>query len=76
MPTHKGLSIDPCVPKDFGDYELTRKFRGVTYHIHVSNPDHVEKGVKQLLVDGTAEEGNVIPFSDAKSEYDVQVVMG
>ena len=76
MPTHKGLSIDPCVPKDFGDYDLTRKFRGVTYHIHVSNPDHVEKGVKQMLVDGTPVEGNIIPFSNNKADYDVQVVMG
>ena len=76
MPTHKGLSIDPCVPKDFGDYDLTRKFRGVTYHIHVSNPDHVEKGVKQMLVDGAPVEGNIIPFSNDKTDYDVQVVMG
>ena len=76
MPTHQGLSIDPCVPKDFGDYDLTRKFRGVTYHIHVTNPDHVEKGVKQMLVDGAAVEGHVIPFRNEKSEYEVRVVMG
>ena len=23
-PTHKGLSVDPCVPAGFGDFKLTR----------------------------------------------------
>ena len=76
MPTHKGLSVNPCVPKDFGDYTISRTFRDVVYHIHVTNPDHVEKGVKTLLVDGTPVEGNVIPYSSDKKEYNVEVVMG
>ena len=76
LPTHRGLSVDPCIPKDFGDYEIDRHFRDVTYHIHVTNPDHVEKGVKTLLVDGTPVEGNIIPYSAEKPEYDIQVIMG
>ena len=76
MPTHKGLKIDPCIPKDLGDYDVTRLFRGVTYHIHVSNPDQVEKGVKQMKVDGTIVEGNTIPCGMGKKECEVQVVMG
>ena len=36
----------------------------------------VEKGVKQMLVDGAPVEGNIIPFSNDKADYDVQVVMG
>ncbi len=76
MPTHKGLSIDPCIPSDFGDFEIDRTFRGVVYHIHVTNPEHVQKGVRQLLADGVMIDGNVIPFSPDKKEVDVQVVMG
>ena len=75
-PTLKGLSIDPCTPSDFGDFTLTRKYRGAIYNITVKNPDRVEKGVKSMTVDGTAVEGNVIPFVEGKTSYDVEVVMG
>ena len=75
-PTLKGLSVDPCTPKDFGDFTIERKYRGATYHITVKNPDHVEKGVKSMTVDGSAVAGNVIPFTEGKTEYNVEVVMG
>ena len=74
-PTHKGLSIDPCVPKGFGDFTVTRKFREGTYNIKVVNPDNVEKGVKSITVDGKAVEGCVIPYEKGKTNYDVVVTM-
>ncbi|MCR5161241.1 MAG: cellobiose phosphorylase, partial [Lachnospiraceae bacterium] len=76
QPGYEGLGIDPCVPKDFGDYHLTRKFRGATYEIDVKNPDHVEKGIRQLIVDGKEIPGNVIPFEEGKTLYHVTAVMG
>lgn len=76
QPTLQGLKVDPCVPGDFGDFTVTRKYRGVTYHIQVSNPDHVEKGVASMTVDGTAVKGNLIPFSKEKDQVEVKVIMG
>ncbi len=73
-PTHKGLSVDPCVPSGFGGFTLTRKFRGATYHITVENSG-VQKGVKELIVDGRIVAGNVIPFEEGKTEYNVTVKM-
>ena len=75
-PTHTGLSINPCVPKGFGDFELTRQFREGTYNIKVVNPDNVEKGIKSITVDGNAVEGCVIPYEKGKASYDVVVTMG
>lgn len=75
-PTHAGLSINPCVPKGFGDFELTRKFREGTYHIKVVNPDNVEKGVKSVTVDGKPLSGCVVPYEKGKTNYDVVVTMG
>ena len=75
-PTHNGLSIDPCVPKDFGDFELTRKFREGIYNIKVQNPDKVEKGIKSITVDGKTIDGCVIPYVKGKETYDVVVTMG
>ena len=76
QPTHKGLRVDPCVPEDFGDFEITRKFRDADYLIRVLNPGHVEKGIKGITVDGTAIEGCVIPYVEGKKKYDVVVTMG
>lgn len=75
-PTHQGLSIDPCVPKGFGDFKLTRKFREGTYHIKVVNPENVEKGVKSLTVDGKEVTGCIVPYEKGKDSYDVVVTMG
>ncbi len=75
-PTHKGLSIDPCIPKGFGDFEITRKFREGTYNIKVVNPDNVEKGVKSITVDGKTLDGCVVPYEKGKTEYNVVVTMG
>ena len=75
-PTLSGLRIDPCVPADFGDFEVTRFYRGAVYHISVTNPDHVEKGVRKMVVDGVPVIGNIVPLTEGKREYKVEVEMG
>ncbi|MBR6326824.1 MAG: glycosyl transferase [Lachnospiraceae bacterium] len=75
-PTHQGLSVDPCVPSDFGDFKVTRKFREGTYHISVRKADGIQKGVKELIVDGQKVDGHIIPYVKGKTEYQVEVVMG
>ncbi|MDE7203637.1 MAG: glycosyl transferase [Lachnospiraceae bacterium] len=75
-PTHKGLSVDPCVPTGFGDFKLTRRFRDVVYHITVKNPNNVQKGVASMKVDGVSVDGCVIPFEAGKSDVNVEIVMG
>ncbi|MDE6221321.1 MAG: glycosyl transferase [Lachnospiraceae bacterium] len=75
-PTHKGLSVNPCVPTRFGDFALTRRFRDVVYHITVKNPDNVQKGVASMTVDGVQVDGCVIPFAAGKSDVNVEIVMG
>ncbi len=75
-PTHTGLSINPCVPKGFGDFQITRKFREGTYNIKVLNPNNVEKGICQISVDGENIDGNVVPYIKGKENYDVVVIMG
>ena len=75
-PTHNGLQINPCVPKGFGDFTITRKYRNTTYNITVTNPKDVEKGVKEMLVNGVAISGNIIPYDESQKEADVVIVMG
>ncbi len=74
-PTLQGLEIDPCIPADWDSYSVTREFRGTHYRIHVSNPDHVEKGVREIRVNGDVIEGCLI-FPVSGADVDVDVVMG
>lgn len=76
QPTLNGLCIDPCVPADFGDFTVTRKYRDVVYNITVKNPNHVEKGVVSMTVDGASVDGNVIPFDGGRKTVSVEVIMG
>ncbi len=75
-PTHKGLSVDPCVPTGFGDFTLTRKFREGVYNIQVLNPENVQKGIKSMLVNGESVEGCIIPYKKGQTSYDVVITMG
>jgi cellobiose phosphorylase len=75
-PTHNGLSVDPCIPEEFGDFTITRKYRGVKYNITVNNSAGVQKGVDHLVVDGVSVDGTVIPYDASKKEVNVEVVMG
>lgn len=74
-PQYNGLMIDPCIPKEWKCYQVIRKLRGATYHIHISNPSGVCKGVKKIKVDNVEVEGNVIPLAKPGT-YQVEVIMG
>ena len=76
QPDWNGLRIDPCIPSDCSGYDIHRHYRNADYDIHIHNPNHVEKGVVSLLVDGTPIDGCVVPFTEDKQHYDVTVVMG
>ena len=75
-PDYDGLRIAPCIPQDWDGYRVTRTFRGSTYRISVSNPDHVGSGVRSISVDGVTIDGRTLPAGEAGSEYDVEVVLG
>ena len=40
---------------------MTRKFRGATYKIIVSNAAHVSHGVKEIKLDGKKLNSNIVP---------------
>ena len=74
-PDWDGLKVDPSIPHEWDGFTASRQYRGATYDITVSNPDHVCKGVKSVTVDGKAIDGNVLPtFTDGT--HKVEVVMG
>ena len=75
-PDFSGLRVDPCIPADFPGFSVRRTYRGVTYEIEVKNPNHAQKGVNSLTVDGKTVDGNLIPYDPAKKLVKVTAVLG
>lgn len=76
-PSYDGLVIDPCIPKEWDGFKVTRFFRGAKYIINVVNPHHVCKGVRAISVNGKELPAGtkVIPVQPEGSTVIVDVTM-
>jgi N,N'-diacetylchitobiose phosphorylase len=74
-PGYDALVIDPCVPADWKGFKAVRKWRGASYQIEVDNTAGVEKGVKEVWLDGAKLDGLAVPVQ-AGGSHTVKVVMG
>ncbi len=75
-PDYDGLIIDPCIPADWKGFKVTRKFRGATYLIEITNPNGKMKGVKEVLIDSKPQASNIIPIFGDGREHTVKVILG
>lgn len=75
-PDYHGLAVNPCIPKSWDSFAVSRKFRGATYNIKISNPDHVSSGVKTITVNGETIDGNVLPVLEKGATAEVEVTLG
>jgi cellobiose phosphorylase len=76
QPDYDGLVVDPCIPKEWKEYTVTRRFRSAEYRITVKNPDGVSKGVVMLLVDGELVKDNLVPVLNKDKAHEVEVILG
>lgn len=75
-PSYDGLIIDPCIPAAWDTFEVIRPFRGAMYRVRVTNPEHVQTGIRRLRVDGKERPSNRVPiFGDGKL-HQVEAEMG
>ena len=80
-PTLKGLLIDPSIPSEWDGFTTERIYRGHQLHIYVENPEHIQHGVKQIEINGTAVDisaGPCVPSESFKNCEDahIRVVLG
>ena len=71
----EGLVVDPCIPVEWKEFHVTRRWRGAQFEITVKNPESVEKGVAPVTLNGEPVEGAIGP-QPAGSVNEVVVVMG
>ncbi len=70
---HGGLRVDPVVPVDWGDFKVTRRFRGARYNIAVRKSKGAVGRVARLTVDGREIVGNLVPLPTRPGQsFDVE----
>ena len=66
-PGYDSFTLTPCIPHEWSEITIDRKFRGDTYKITVKNANAKQSGVEKITVDGNAIDGNEVKiFGDGK----------
>ncbi len=73
---YDGLIVDPCIPREWDGFCVSRRYRGKDFKIEVRNPKHVCSGVASLTVNGLKAEGSLIPLELMKDRNQIEVVLG
>jgi len=71
-PCMEGLRIDPCLPPEWTECSITKKFRGCNYLVK-----YVRKnlgGAPEISANGQLLKGNLLPFKPGES-YTVEVII-
>ena len=69
-PDYDGLIVKPCIPKEIGEFTVTRKCRGAIYKIRVKNSG--SGGPPKLVVNGQPIEGDQVPYAAAGETVQVE----
>ncbi|HJX37765.1 MAG TPA: glucoamylase family protein [Anaerolineae bacterium] len=70
------FQISPCIPRDWPGYRINYRDGGTLYRISVRNPQGVNQGVKNVMLDGDVLPGLEIPLLGDGKAHEVQVEMG
>ena len=74
-PVHNGLVIEPCVPQEWKEFEISRQLRGKQVKVIFHNPLGSQKGIKKMTLNGTEITGNFIPEDKLETSSTVEVFM-
>lgn len=75
LKVNKGiLSIEPCIPSSWREYEIKFKWKESLYNIKIQNPNGKNNGVNKVFLDGN-EVNNSIKLDGSRNEYEIIVEM-
>ena len=68
------MKIEPCIPKEWKEYQIHYKWKDSVYNIKVKNPNNKNRGVEKVLLEGN-EIQNRIKLEESKKIYNIEVIM-
>ncbi len=70
------LRLNPCIPRDWREFEIIYRYHKTQYNIRVENPHSVCRGVASLVVDGESLKDSEIQLSDDNQVHRVTLILG
>ena len=68
--------MNPCIPAEWDGFTVEYQHHLATYVIEVKNPEHVERGVKSVEVNGQQVADGVVHLVQDGERHIVTVTMG
>lgn len=72
----QSLAIDPCIPKHWPGFKAQYRFGKSLYKINVENTDGVNRGIREIRLNGKSLSEGLIPLVDDGQTHEVLVLMG
>jgi N,N'-diacetylchitobiose phosphorylase len=76
QPDYNGLRIEPCIPSDWREIKISRRFRNKDFSIIIKNENGKQKGITKLIINGEEIADNLIPIEKMKEMNEAVAVMG
>jgi cyclic beta-1,2-glucan synthetase len=70
------LKIDPCIPSSWESSQIKYHFEEATYIIQIENPEGLNRGIVEFIIDGEHQSDFYISLSPEKSVHHVKVSLG
>ena len=68
------LKIEPCIPKDWKEYQMQYRWKESIYNIKVLNPEGNNTGITRVILNGEEVENN-IRLDGKRNIYNIHVIM-
>jgi len=75
QPQYNGIKIDPCIPSQWKEIKIQKRFRGKQLNIKIENKSGIEKGVEKIIINGNEINGNFILENLLTKKNDIIVIM-
>jgi cyclic beta-1,2-glucan synthetase len=70
------LTIDPCIPRNWREFEIDYRRGKTLFKIRVKNPTGVCRGVREVSFDGKPQPANKIRLIEDGGDHAVDIVLG
>ena len=70
------LRIEPCIPRNWLDFEIDYRRGKTLYQIKVNNQSGICRGIAEISLDGNLLSSKEIPVTDDGQTHQVIVIMG
>ena len=68
------IRIEPCIPKEWKEYQIQYKWKESIYHIKIKNPEGKNTGVSKVILNEKEVE-NSIKLDGSRNIYQIEVIM-